>query len=198
MNLKALNTQPALLRICGRLSNFSYNDEVTKPIALPSNNKIVVLYADYMHRKLGHQGYRVIILNLRLEGIYILRGEQLLKQIVARCITCRINSRNLMKQQMGRLPTFRFKVNQPPFTSVSMNFFGPIKLRKTRNVVIDGCVLLITCNTTRVVHLEVTETQSINDFILAWRRFVSKRGTHPVHVFGDQGKAFIGAENPIR
>ena len=54
MNLKALNTQPALLRICGRLSNFSYNDEVTKPIALLSNNKIVVLYADYMHRKLGH------------------------------------------------------------------------------------------------------------------------------------------------
>ena len=198
MNLTALNTQPALLRICGRLSNFSYNDEVTKPIALPSNNEIVVLYADYMHRKLGHQGYRVIILDLRLEGIYILRGKQLLKQIAARCITCRINRRNLMKQQMGQLPTFRFKVNQPPFTSVSMDFFGPIKLRKTRNVVIDGCVLLITCNTTRVDHLEVTETQSTNDFILALRRFVSKRGTHPVHVFSDQGKAFIGAENPIR
>ena len=72
-----------------------------------------------------------------------------------------------MKQQMGQLPTFRFKVNQSPFTSISMDFFGPIKLRKTRNVVIDGCVLLITCNTTRVVHLEVTETQSTNDFILA-------------------------------
>ena len=175
MNLKALNTQPALLRICGHLSNFSYNDEVTKPIALPSNNKIVVLYADYMHRKLGHQSYRVIILNLRLEGIYILRGKQLLKQIAARCITCRINRRNLMKQQMGQLPTFRFKVNQPPFYISFYGFFGPIKLQKTRNVVIDGCVLLITCNTTRVVHLEVTETQSTNDFILAWRRFVSKR-----------------------
>ena len=109
-----------------------------------------------------------------------------------------MNRRNFMKQQMGQLPTFKFKVNQSPFTSVSMDFFGPIKLQKTRNVVIDGCVLLITCNTTRVVHLEVTETQSTNDFILAWRRFVSKRGTHPVHVFSDQEKAFIGAENPIR
>ena len=77
-----------------------------------------------------------------------------------------------------------------------MDFCGPIKLRKTRNVVIDGCVLLITCNTTRVVHLEVTETQSTNDFILAWRRFICKRGTHSVHVFSDQGKAFIGAESP--
>ena len=198
MNLKALNTQPALLRICGRLSNFSYNDEVTKLIALPSNNKLVVLYSQYMHRKLGHQGYRVVILNLRVEGIYILRGKQLLKQIAARCITCRINRRNLMKQQIGQLPTFRFKVNQPSFTSVSMDFFGPIKLRKTRNVVIDGCVLLITCSTTRVVHLEVTKTQSTNDFILAWRRFISKRGTRPVHVFSDQEKAFIGAENPNR
>ena len=111
MNLEALNTQPALLRICGRLSNFSYNDEVTKPTALPSNNKLVISYAEYMHQKLKHQGYWVIILNLRLEGIYILRGKQLLKQIAARCITCRINRRNFMKQQMGQLPTFRFKVN---------------------------------------------------------------------------------------
>ena len=94
MNLKALNTQPFFLRICGRLSNFSYNDEVTKPIAMPSNNKLVVSYAEYMNRKLGHQGDCAIILNLRVEGIYILRGKQLLIQIVARCITCRINRRN--------------------------------------------------------------------------------------------------------
>ena len=130
MNLKALNTQPALLRICGRSSNFSYNDEVTKPIALPSSNKIVELYADYMHRKLEHQGYRAIILKLRVEGIYILRGKQLLKQIAARRITCRINRRNLMKQQMGQLPTIRFKVNLPPFTSVSMDFLAPLNFEK--------------------------------------------------------------------
>ena len=83
-----------------------------------------------MHRKLGHQGYRVIILNLHLEGIYILRGKQLLKQIAARCITCRINRRNLMKQQMGQLPTFRFKVNQPPFTLVFMDFLAPLNFEK--------------------------------------------------------------------
>ena len=40
-------------------------------------------------------------------------------------------------------------------------------------------------NTTRVIHLEVTETQSTNDFLLAWRRFINKRGVHPSHAYSD-------------
>ena len=87
-----------------------------------------------MDRKLKHQGCRAIILNQRLEGIYILRGKQLLKRIAAICITC---GRKLIKQQKRQLPMFRFKINHPHFTSVSINFIGSIKLQKTRNVLVD-------------------------------------------------------------
>ena len=69
---------------------------------------------------------------------------------------------------------------------------------KTRNIVKDASVLLITCTTTRVVHLEICETQSTNDVLLAWRRFVAKRHMHPVHVFSDMGKSFVGAQKPLR
>jgi len=93
-----------------------------------------------------------------------MREKQLLKSIAAKCITCRIRRCEFLQQQMGQLPAFRFKTHCPPFTSVALDIFGPIKIRKTRNVVIEGAILLITCTNTRAVHLELTETQSTDDF----------------------------------
>ena len=88
----------------------------------------------------------------------------------------------------------------PPFSSVSIDKFGPIKIKKTRNITTgtSACVFAIACNSTRVVHLEIAETQSTNDFIMAWRRFITKRGIHPEHVYSDQGKTFVGAHAPLK
>ena len=71
-------------------------------------------------------------------------------------------------------------------------------MKKTRNVTIDASIILITCTTTRVVHLEITETQSTNNFLLAWQRLVSKCCVHLSHVFSDSAKTFFGARKPIR
>ena len=104
LNLKPSTEELGLLRIYGRLNNFSYDEAVTNPIALTSKSKITKLYAEYMHENLGHQGYRVVIINLRQNGIHILRGKQLLKSIAEKCIKCRIARRKLMEQQLGQLP----------------------------------------------------------------------------------------------
>ena len=168
------------------------------PIALPSKSKLVRMYAEHMHQSLGHQGYRVITVNLQKNGINIIRGKQLLKSIATRCIKCRIMRRELLTQQIGPLPSFRFKVHCPRLMSVAMDFFGSIKIKKSRNIAISSCILLIARNTTRIIHLEITETQSTNDFLLARRRFVTKRGVHPLHVYTDQGKTFVGAQKYIK
>ena len=126
-----------------------------------------------MHQFYRHQGYRVVLINLREQGtytVYIIRGKNLLKSIASKCIRCRITRRNLLQQQMRHLPAFRFKTYCAPFSSVALDFFGLLKIKKTRNVVINGSCLVIVCNTTRVIHLEITETQSTNDFLLAWRQ----------------------------
>ena len=197
LNLEMSDDNLGVLRIHGRLDNFHGDEPILRPIALPSKSKLVRMYAEHMHQSLGHQGYRVIIVNLRKNGVYIIRGKQLLKSIAAKCIKCRIIRRELLTQQMGQLLSFRFKAYCPPFTSVAMDFFGPVKIKKTRNIAISGCALVIACNTTRIIHLEITETQSTDDFLLAWRRFVTKRGIHPLHVYTDQGKTFVGAQKYI-
>ena len=198
LNLEMSDDNLGVLRIHGRLDNFHGDEPILRPVALPSKSKLVRMYAEHVHQSLGHQGYRVVIVNFRKNGVYIIRGKQLLKSIAAKCIKCRIMRRELLTQQMGQLPSFRFKAYCPPFTSVAMDFFGPVKIKKTRNIAISGCVLVIACNTTRIIYLEITETQSTDDFLLAWRRFVTKRGIHPLHVYTDQGETFVGAQKYIK
>ena len=59
-------------------------------------------------------------------------------------------------------------------------------------------MLIITCATTRCVHLELCSAQDTSSFLRVWRRFVTFRGAHPALVFSDCGGAFVGAEEPIR
>ena len=158
LNLEISSEAIGLLRIHGRLNNFPSCESNINPIALPAKNKTTRLFAKHMHQKLGHLGYCVIIANLRLADVFILRGKKLLKSMAAKCIKCRIARRSQMQQRMGQLPAFRPKYLCPPFSSVSIDMFGPIKIKKTRNITTCACVLAIACNTTRVVHLEIAET----------------------------------------
>ena len=168
-NLEFSDEHPSLLRIHGRLVNFQLTQGAIGPIALPSTSKIVGLYAQHMHELHGHQGYKVFIVNLRATGVYILRGKQVFKSVAAKCVKSRITRRKLLQQQMGQLPAFRFKIHCLPSTFIPLNYFGPVKIKKTENIVIDECILLIiTCNTTTVVHLELAETQSTDDFLMSW------------------------------
>ena len=160
-----------LLRIDGRLSKCPWRESTMNPIPLPGSNLIVKLYVTQIYQILGYQGYHVVLSYLHEQGIYITQGRKLLKSIFFNCMKCRLFRRRLLTQQMGQLPKFRFTTHFSPFSSIVLDYFGPVKVKKTRNVIIDASIILITCTTTRVVHLEITETQSTNDFLLAWRRF---------------------------
>ena len=122
-----------LLRIHGRLNNFTdcelfFN---ANPIALPAKSKITKLYAEHIHRSLGHLGYRVVLANLRQVGVFILRGKQLLKSIASKCMKCRINRRNLLQQHMGQLPPFRLNttvLHLAPYLSIYLALLRSKKL----------------------------------------------------------------------
>ena len=58
--------------------------------------------------------------------------------------------------------------------------------------------MIVTCMTTRCIHLELSYTTDTNSFIRAWRRFTTVRGIHPNHVFSDGGGSFKGANKPLK
>ena len=119
------DNQFKLLRIHGRLNNFFSSETIANPITLPWQRKVTRLFAEFMHQFYGHQGYRVVLITLREQGIYIIRRKNLLKSIASKCIRCRIARRNLLQQQMGHLPAFRFKTYCALFLSVALDFLAP-------------------------------------------------------------------------
>ena len=186
-----------LIRGKGRLEKIDLPYQIKYPVILPGEQTIVRKFAAHHHKRLLHQGYRVVLANLINDRILIGGGKDLLKSISAKCLFCRMRRRLLLQQQMGDLPEFRVPVQRAPFTSVAIDFFGFLKIKKSRNASVNGSVMIVACMKTRCIHLELCSLIDTNSFLQAWRRFISRRGIHLHHAFSDEGGAFIGASQPI-
>lgn len=95
---------------------------------------------------------------------------------------------------MGNLPLERLEPGYP-FQRCGVDYAGPVFIlnRKGRGAKLDKCyICLFICFTTRAVHLELVTSLSSEAYLLAFRRFLSRRGK-PAQVFSDNGKTFVGA-----
>ncbi len=72
---------------------------------------------------------------------------------------------------MADLPSDRVTANDPPFTSVGVDYFGPAQVKQGRSHVKRyGCIF--TCMDTRAVHIEMAHSLNTDSI----RRFISLRG----------------------
>ena len=87
-------------------------------------------------------------------------------------------------------------MQQPPFFHTDTDCFGPFLVKHGRSAVERyGCIF--TCMTVQAVHLEVPHSLSTYSFILAFRRFISRRG-FVGHLYSDNGTNFIGADRVLK
>ncbi|WKX89443.1 hypothetical protein Q1695_008809 [Nippostrongylus brasiliensis] len=96
---------------------------------------------------------------------------------------------------MPMLPKERTQRSRP-FQNVGLDYLGPI------TAIRDGItgktwICLITCMATRAIHLEVVLDNSAQEFLLAFRRFVARRGA-PRIIYSDNSTTFHAAENIIK
>jgi len=76
---------------------------------------------------------------------------------------------------MTDLPSPRVTPDQPPFTCVGIDYFGPFLVRQKRSMV-KRYGAMFTCLAVRAVHLEMSYTLDTDSFILALRRFIARIG----------------------
>ena len=76
---------------------------------------------------------------------------------------------------MADLPRSRVTPDQPPFTCVGIDYFGPFLVRQKRSLV-KRYGAIFTCLALRAVHLEISHTLDTDSFILALRRFIARSG----------------------
>jgi hypothetical protein len=62
--------------------------------------------------------------------------------------------------RLGHLPSFRVAAGQPPFCNTAMDMFGPFHIRLNRKTLKEAQVIILTCMTTRTVHLELVTDKS--------------------------------------
>ena len=116
--------------------------------------------------------------------------RRLAKGVKAECVPCQKQDSKACNETVAPLPEARVS-ESPPFTVVGIDFAGPLFSVDMPGKKLYIC--LFTCGVIRAVHLELTESLSTNDFVLAFKRFVARRGL-PSIVYSDNAKTFKGAE----
>ena len=89
---------------------------------------------------------------------------------------------------MAALPALRVKSN-PPFTVTGVDYTGPLYCLDFQNT--KFYIPLFTCAVIRAVHLELVNSLSLKDFMLAIRGM-------PSVIFSDNTKTFLAAQIQIQ
>ena len=197
-SLKKLNPmldQDGMIRVGGRLKHASLTYESKHQMILPYRHHITDLIIAHHHQESGHMGQEFVLSCLR-QSYWIIKGRSAVQRVLSNCFACRRRSAPRGEQLMADLAEDRLKPDEPPFTYVGVDYFGPIFVRRGRSQIKNyGC--LFTCLTTRAVHIEVVEALDTDGFLNAFRRFRNRRGS-PKEVRSDNGTNFHGGEREIR
>ncbi|XP_066268539.1 uncharacterized protein [Branchiostoma lanceolatum] len=97
---------------------------------------------------------------------------------------------------MADLPSFRVTPENPPFTNVGVDYFGPFEVKRGRSIV-ERYGVIFTCTATRAVHLEKAESLDTDSCINALRRFIARRGQVRM-IISDNGTNLVGAKTELK
>ena len=190
-----------VIKCKGRLNNAPLPVNTRNPILLPAKHEFTHLLIKQSHECVKHSGISDTLTALR-ERYWVPRGREAVKKIIRSCVICRKHEGTPFSSLPPTdLPSNRVS-EDPPFTHIGMDFAGPLYV-ETKNS--EGetkesqkvYVCLFTCASTRAVHLELTRSLSVESFLLAFRRFTSRRGL-PATITSDNAKTFRSSSRDIR
>ena len=125
--------------------------------------------------------------------VWIVRARDLAKQVCSQCPLCRRRGRQLAGQQMARIKEESLTICRP-FTFVSIDFAGPIKVKGAVNArAKKKCwILVYCCRATKAVQLLVTSGYDTESFLLRHEEFVARHGA-PATIVSDRGTQLVSA-----
>jgi len=187
--------EDGVLRVGGRLSKAAMPEESKHPAILARDLYISDLILQHIHREVGHGG-RNHMLSRPRQRYWIPGVSGSIRKILARCVVCRRLHGAAGQQQMADLPEDRVSSEEPPFSHVGVDYFGPFEVKRGRSLV-KRYGVIFTCLAIRAVHIEVASSLDTDSCINALRRFISRRG-QVSHIRSDNGTNFVGTERELR
>ncbi|KAK6731725.1 hypothetical protein RB195_007910 [Necator americanus] len=183
--------EKGLIRCPSRMENV----QVTAPILLVPSHRFTYLVIMHAHISQYHVGVYGLISHL-ITRYFIPSIRRTVRKVLRTCVTCRkVTGYAYRYPDMPSLPEERVKRSRP-FQNVGLDYLGPIYYRDTNGIRSKVWICLITCMATRAVHLEVVNSNTTQDFLLAFRRFIARRGT-PHLVYSDNATTFHSAKDTL-
>ncbi|KAK5967304.1 Integrase catalytic domain-containing protein, partial [Trichostrongylus colubriformis] len=166
------------------------------PILLVPPHPLVSLIVLHIHHSQYHSGVHSTIATLRL-NYYIPSIRRTVAKILRQCIVCKkTNALPYRYPDIPSLPKERVTRSRP-FQNIGLDYLGPLRYKDSFNVSAKIWICLITCMATRAVHLELVLNNTTQEFLLAFRRFISRRGV-PSLVLSDNAATFRSANDTLQ
>lgn len=197
--LRGLNIfmdENGLLRIDGRVRYANIPYDTRFPILLPSDHKLSLLIARAIHIKTLHGGPSLILATMR-QRFWPLRGRDLARRTVRRCVTCFRCQPKSTTQIMAPLPAVRL-TQARPFLFSGMDYCGPFFIRPLngRGASVKMYVALFICLVVKAVHIEIVADLTAVSCVNAVKRIVGRRGRIQ-ELYCDNATAFVGADREL-
>ncbi|GFT01667.1 integrase catalytic domain-containing protein [Trichonephila clavipes] len=199
---KRINTKRYLLQAAGRLfdpggrlKHSTLSEFQKHQMMLPKAHHLTDLIIEHYHKKSLHSGLQTTLYLIR-QFYWIPSGQNRVRRILNKCITCfRIKTQTIY-QMMGDLPRDRI-VPSRPFEKVGLDYAGPIitkpNLKRSR-VTLKSYIAIFICFSTKATHLEVVSDLTTEAFLACLRRFIARR-SKPSVIWSDNATNFKGARN---
>ncbi|GFQ99158.1 integrase catalytic domain-containing protein [Trichonephila clavata] len=182
-----------LIRLGERLEFCNLPIDEKHPLILPKNSWLTTLIVRRKHNKVMHGGTAHTLAQVR-SNYWISKGQQLVKKVLRNCFICRKYLAKPIDQLTSPLPSDC--INQTPAFSVcGLDFAGPSYVNNFGELQ-KSYIVLFTCGVTRALHLELVSDMNTNSFLLAFRRFLARRGNCKV-IYSDNAKTFLKSKKEI-
>ncbi|XP_045032722.1 uncharacterized protein LOC116934425 [Daphnia magna] len=184
-----------IIRVGGRLENAPISAEARHPAVLEPKHPLTRLFIRWAHISVAHGRADRTLAEVRAR-YWVLKGREATKSVITTCLYCSRMRAKPFQPMMAPLPAERVQPFSPPFTRIGVDYLGPFPIsigRRTEN----RWIALFTCLSTRAIHLEITPSMDVDSFLMAFTRFVSRRGA-PTDVFSDNGTNLTAGERELR
>lgn len=187
-----------IIRVGGRIHAANLPYDARHQILLPGKCIFTELLVTYYHRNYCHCGANTLAAILS-RFYWIISVRRITRFITFRCIPCYRTKARPTQPFMADLPADRIRQSRP-FVGVGTDFAGPffIKTSNLRNAKIKKCYLCVfVCLSSKAVHLEIVSDLTVEAFVAALTRFVSRRGL-PSLIRSDCGTNFTGTDKHLK
>ncbi|XP_055539757.1 uncharacterized protein LOC129726738 [Wyeomyia smithii] len=185
-----------MIRMQGRIGACEYATmDARNPVILPKNNYISNLIVKDYHERYHHCNHETVVNELR-QTFWIPKLRVLFRKVRSDCQTCKNLRATPNPPLMGELPKDRLAAFTRPFSFTGVDYFGSLTVTVGRRTEKRWGVLL-TCLTTRAIHLEVAHTLNASSCVMAVRNFMARRGV-PLKIISDRGTNFTATNKELK